>query len=469
MTRAATPIRRRWSWPASLRARLLLGLLAAVACTALAQGWLAYQSALAEADALFDYQMQQTAYALRAGLPPNAQPSGSRVQPQYPNDELIVQVWSNEGLRIFESSLGALLPQRAVLGFTEVQVGASTYRVFSLQTPAQVIQVAHNLAARRTLARQLAWRALLPLAVMAPLLALILWWTVRRQLAPIERVRAQLAQRQAQDLAAVSDAGLPSEVQPLVQELNLLLARVTKAFAAQQHFVADAAHELRSPLAALQLQLTALRRAGDESTREQQLARLEAGLARASHLVAQLLQLARQEAGATSPAQPLQLQELVPLALADAAASAAQQGVELGWEPPGVDLPAVQGQAEALRILLRNLLDNAIRYTPAGGQVVVRLQAEGAQQVLTVADSGPGIAPAERERVLDRFYRASCSSRHTSGSGLGLAIAEAIARQHGSRLQLDADPELGGLRVRVVWGRGLALVPPTGIEPVSSA
>lgn len=432
----------------SLRARLLLGLLAGVACTALAQGWLAYRSALAEADALFDYQMQQTAYALRAGLPPNLAPSGSRARPEYQNDDFIVQVWSNEGLRLFESSLGELLPQRAVLGFTQVQAGGATYRVFSLQTPAQVIQVAHRLDARAALARQLAWRALLPLALMAPLLALIVWWTVRHQLAPLARVRAQLAQRQAQDLAPVSAAEVPSEVQPLVQEINLLLARVQTAFAAQQHFVADAAHELRSPLAALQLQLSALRRASDEDSRAQYLSRLEAGLARAGHLVAQLLQLARQEAGAASPAQPLRLQELAALALADAAASAQQRGIDLVWQPPAAPLPPVPGQAEALRILLRNLLDNAICYTPAGGQVALRLQADGAQQWLEVADSGPGIAPAERERVLDRFYRSAHGST-SSGSGLGLAIAQAIARQHGSRLQLDADAQLGGLRVRV--------------------
>ena len=150
--------------PASLRVRLLVFLLAAIALTAAVQGLLAYRSALVEADALFDYQMQQTAYALRAGLPPDARASGNAL-PEYQNDELIVQVWTNEGLRIFESAVGAALPQKAVLGFTELQARGISYRVFSLQTRSQVIQVAQDMSARRAMARALALRSLLPLAV----------------------------------------------------------------------------------------------------------------------------------------------------------------------------------------------------------------------------------------------------------------------------------------------------------------
>ena len=211
--------------PASLRVRLLVFLLAAIALTAAVQGLLAYRSALVEADALFDYQMQQTAYALRAGLPPDARASGNAL-PEYQNDELIVQVWTNEGLRIFESAVGAALPQKAVLGFTELQARGISYRVFSLQTRSQVIQVAQDMSARRAMARALALRSLLPLAVMAPLLALAVWWAVSRLLAPVQRVRGQLAQRRPDDLTPVSGAGLPSELQPLVHEFNALLARV---------------------------------------------------------------------------------------------------------------------------------------------------------------------------------------------------------------------------------------------------
>ena len=443
--------------PASLRVRLLVFLLAAIALTAAVQGLLAYRSALVEADALFDYQMQQTAYALRAGLPPDARASGNAL-PEYQNDELIVQVWTNEGLRIFESAVGAALPQKAVLGFTELQARGISYRVFSLQTRSQVIQVAQDMSARRAMARALALRSLLPLAVMAPLLALAVWWAVSRLLAPVQRVRGQLAQRRPDDLTPVSGAGLPSELQPLVHEFNALLARVQQAFDAQQHFVADAAHELRSPLAALKLQLQGLQRAPDMATRERAVERLGSGIDRATRLVEQLLALARQEAqiAAGAPPQPVPLAELARQAVLDATPAAQQRGIDLGLAPvpPEAEGASVPGHAQALAILLRNLLDNAIKYTPRGGRVDVALQADDGHITLLVDDSGPGIAPAERAQVLQRFHRgAQPEGAPASGSGLGLAIADSIARLHGARLQLADAPQLGGLRVSLRLAR----------------
>ncbi len=442
--------------PTSLRVRLLAFLLAAVALAAAVQGVMAYRAALAEADALFDYHMQQTAFALRAGLPPDAQGAGSAAAPEDENHEFIVQVWTNEGLRIFESAVGAALPQLAVLGFTNVQARGATYRVFSLQTRAQVIQVAQDMAVRRSMARALALRSLLPLAVMAPLLALAVWWAVSRLLAPVERVRGQLARRQADDLSPVSDAELPDEVQPLVRELNLLFTRLQSAFAAQQHFVADAAHELRSPLAALKLQVQGLQRAPDDEARARAVARLEAGIDRATRLVEQLLVLARQEASAGVPAVPVDLAEVVRLALADAAPAAQARGIDLGLVPgqggsvPHV-VPHVVGHAEALRILVRNLLDNAVKYTPEGGTVDVAVRAGEAGVELSVEDSGPGIPEAERTRVLDRFYRAAQAAQGAAGSGLGLAIVQAIARLHGAALALEPSQRLGGLRVALTF------------------
>lgn len=443
--------------PASLRVRLLVFLLAAIVLTAAVQGLLAYRSALAEADALFDYQMQQTAYALRAGLPPDARASGSSL-PEYRNDELIVQVWTNEGLRIFESAVGAALPQKAVLGFTEVQARGISYRVFSLQTRSQVIQVAQDMGVRRAMARALALRSLIPLAVMAPLLALAVWWAVSRLLLPVQRVRGQLARRRPDELTPVSTAGLPSELQPLVQEFNALLARVRQAFEAQQHFVADAAHELRSPLAALRLQLQGLQRAPDADARALSMERLGSGIDRATRLVEQLLALARQEAqlAAGAPPEPVRLADLARQAVLDAVPAAQRRGIDLGLSPltPQVEGITVPGHAQALAILLRNLLDNAIKYTPQGGRVDVALQAGPDDVTLRVDDSGPGIAPEERERVLQRFHRGAVPQGGAAGSGLGLAIADSIARLHGTHLELASAPRLGGLGVSLRLARG---------------
>ncbi|MCI5070093.1 ATP-binding protein [Acidovorax sp.] len=435
--------------PRSLRMRLLAFLLAAIVLAGAVQGALAYRGALAEADALFDYHMQQTALALRSGLPVDAQGLGPGLDPEDENHEFIVQVWTNEGLRIFESAVGADLPQIAVLGFANVQARGGTYRVFSLQTRAQVIQVAQNMAVRQGMARSLALRTLAPLAFMAPLLVLAVWWGVSRSLAPVERVRRQLAQRQADDLSPVSEAQLPDEVQPLVSELNLLFERVQRAFETQQHFVADAAHELRSPLAALRLQLQGLQRASDDAARAAAAERLSSGIDRATRLVEQLLALARQEAAAT-PTEPVDLRAVAQLALADVAAAAQARGTDAGLLDS--DAATVPGNAEALRMLVRNLLDNAIKYTPPGGRVDVQVRAEapGHAVRLTVEDSGPGIAPEHRDRALQRFVRVGSDSAAT-GSGLGLAIVQAIAQRHGAAVELGASERLGGLRVVVVF------------------
>ena len=449
--------------PRSLRTRLLIFILAAIVLAGAVQGALAYRGALAEADALFDYHMQQTALALRSGLPVDAQGLGPGRDPQDENHEFIVQVWTNEGLRIFESAVGAALPQIAVLGFTDVQARGGTYRVFSLQTRSQVIQVAQNMAVRRSMARTLALRTLAPLVIMAPLLALAVWWGVRRSLAPVERVRRQLAQRQADDLSPVSDAQLPDEVQPLVAELNLLFERVQRAFDAQQHFVADAAHELRSPLAPPRLHLQGLQRAGgDDAARAAAVERLSAGIDRATRLVEQLLALARQEAapiGSTGSAASarVDLRAVAQLALAEVAPAAQARGMDVGLLDS--DAATVPGNAEALRMLARNLLDNAIKYTPPGGQVDVQVRTANGHAEWVVEDSGPGIAPEHRERALQRFVRATSAADEatTPGSGLGLAIVQAVAQAHGASVALDTSPRLGGLRVRVRFGGNLLL------------
>ena len=266
----------------SLRARLLWFLLAAIVLAAGAQALVAYRTVLKEADEIFDYHMQQMALSLRAGLPPSAAVGGLGGAEQ--NFDFVVQVWTADGVRIFESADQAALPQLAVLGFADVRARGTTYRVFSMQTRGLVIQVAQDMAARQHMAGTLALRTVAPVALMAPLLMLVVWWVVSRSLAPVARVRTQVASRQADDLSPVSEEKLPDEVRPLVQELNLLFDRVRQAFEAQKHFVADAAHELRSPLAALKLQVQGLQRASDDGARELAIGRLVAGIDRATRL-----------------------------------------------------------------------------------------------------------------------------------------------------------------------------------------
>ena len=427
--------------PYSLRRRLLGSVMTAILAAALFQAASAYHGALQQADEMFDYHLQQMAYALRNGTPRQLDPLESDDDTDYE-----VQIWSANGVQLFQSHHNRLPPQ-AVLGFSDVEQNGTRYRVYSIQTPAQTIQIAQDMSARQARARALAVRAMLPMAWMAPLLMLALWWAIRHALKPLERTRRQIATRAADDLSPLPDSGLPDEVRPLVHELNLLFARVHAAFDAQKSFVANAAHELRSPLSALKLQAQALGRVADGPGRDVAVARLHQGIDRAIRLMNQLLVLARQESAADTPAQKLNLQDLVRLAVEEALPQAHERQMDLGVN---ADAPAwVQGHAEALRILLRNLLDNALKYTPAQGRVDVGLVATPGGTTLTVEDSGPGIAPADLPHVFDRFYRSAEAG--ASGSGLGLAIAQAIAQAHKATLTLDASPTLGGLRVTLTF------------------
>jgi two-component system OmpR family sensor kinase len=431
----------------SLRGRLLWFLLAAISIAAVIQAAIAYRTALDNADQIFDYHMQQMALALRSSVPLTNSEVQAEIEGQAENTELMVQVWTPDGVQVFRTLSSARLPQHAVLGFSNVKQNKTTYRVFSIQTPTQTLQVAQDMAVRRNMAGNMALRTVGPIAVMMPILMLVAWWVISGSLGPVARVRSQVAARQADDLSPVSDAGLPDEVLPLVQELNLLFGRVKTAFEAQQHFVADAAHELRTPLAALKLQVLSLERADGGEARAVAIARLTAGIERATRLVEQLLVLARQEASAASGARAEQvdLLEVARRAVAEMAHAAQAKGIDLGLQQ--ADSAPVAGQPDALHILMRNLVDNALKYTPAGGTVDVAVSAGGQGCVLCVEDSGPGIPADERERVFDRFYRVAGSE--ANGSGLGLAIIKAIAERHGAQLTLGQSTRLGGLSVTI--------------------
>ena len=440
----------------SLRARLLFFLLAAILLTAVVQGGVAYRGALAQADEIFDYHLQRTAFSLSAGNPIANMPGNGETGDIPEDRDLVIQVWTPDGVRVFRSAPRLPLPDRTVLGFSDMEWHGATYRVFSLQTRSQVIQVAQDMAVRTGMASTLALRAVWPIAALAPLLMLVVWWVISVSLRPVDRARRQVATRQANDLSPIGDQGLPDEVRPLVHELNLLLSRVQDAFATQKRFVGDAAHELRSPLAALKLQIQSLQRATDDTTRETATRRLAAGIDRATHLVEQLLLLARQEGGgAPAPSQPVpatSLRDAVGVAIADVLPLAQAREINLGAvHAEGDDdvlLPLARDESV---VLVRNLIDNAVKYTPGPGRVDVAIHRNAADRraTLTVDDSGPGIPDAERERVFDRFYRSSDATG--VGSGLGLAIVKAIADRHGATIVLDRSPTLGGLRAQVTF------------------
>lgn len=433
----------------SLRARLTGALLLAVLAFAALQAAVTYRTARAETEALFDAQMQRIALSLSGSLGAGALSDDAPAADTPAAREMIIQIWRADGVMLYRSPQGRLLPPQTVIGFSDTVAGGEPYRIYALRTATQVVQVAQQTEARGRMAGQLALRAVLPVALLAPVLMLIVWWVVGRAIGPIERVRRQVAARRPDDLAPLPTAGLPAEVRPLVGEMNGLLTRLSAAWDALTHFTADAAHELRSPLAALRLQAQSLQRAPDDATRAIATERLLAGIDRATRLVEQLLALARQEgAGEGAELVSLDLTALARNALADAEPEAARHAIALTLDAPTAHV-VLRADEAALDVLLRNLLGNALRHTPPGGQVRVGVREEASVIDLTVEDSGPGIAPDERARVVDRFYRVPGTPGH--GSGLGLAIVRAIAERHGAALTLDASPTLGGLRVMLRW------------------
>jgi signal transduction histidine kinase len=258
-------------------------------------------------------------------------------------------------------------------------------------------------------------------------------------------VTTEVQRRDARSLTPLATHNLPEEIEPLVSELNRLLARLQRAFSVQRAFISDAAHELRSPLTALRLQLQLLNRAPDEAARLEALGRLGAAVERAIHLVEQLLALARSEPQEMTPDfAVVDLSAVAAEGVSDSHELALSRHIDLGLE--AVPDVVVRGDRDALRVLVRNLVDNAVRYTPSYGSVQVRCLATATETVLEVTDTGPGIAVADRERVFDRFYRRAAAEE--SGSGLGLAIVKAIAERHGAHIVLDDAPG-GGLRAAV--------------------
>ncbi|MDF3834329.1 ATP-binding protein [Cupriavidus basilensis] len=444
---------------------LALGLLAGIAiATALIFG-----QARQEANALFDYQMKQVAAALPSQFANPVMPSFGPVEPPgaavapgdslfHSDEDVVIHIWDGSGRSLYLSHAHPSLPPRAELGFSNVRTDEGEWRIYSVQLGPAVVQIAQPMSARNELAARMAMRTVAPLLLLLPLIGWLVWIAVGRGLRPLREIAAEVRERDANALAPLAVSRMPDEIAPLTLALNQLLARLSHAIDTQRAFVADAAHALRTPLAALQLQVQLVERADSAEARQEAVGKLRQGLERLTHMVAQLLTLARQEPGAALPShEAVDLRVLAGTVVAEMTQAALDRHIDLGLDA-GPGPVAVCGDVDALRILLTNLIDNALRYVPAGGRVDVqacRIPAAqgraGADTVeLVVRDDGPGIPAAERERVFDRFYRVP--EAPTGGSGLGLAIVAEIAQTHGARVSLeDAAP---GLRVRVVFPAG---------------
>jgi two-component system OmpR family sensor kinase len=415
----------------SIRATLLLwlagGLTLAISLVAVAL----YLQARAEANQLFDYQMEQVATALPSRFLASVPPGEANPFEATPN--VVIQIWDPTGVRVYFSHDYADLPQRAVLGFSTIEVHDQQWRVYSAQQGPTVVQIAQPMQVRSAMAARSALKTVAPLLLLVPFLGGLIWIAVGRGLAPIHEIAAQLAARDVGQLAPVSGVGLPDEIRPLTDAVNDLLARLDQAAGAQRIFIDDAAHELRTPLTALQLQVSLAERAADDGARKAAFDALHAGLARASRLVQQLLTLARHEPGAATHVwQRVDLAALAREAVGALAPAADARQIDLGFA--GTQVVPVNADPDALRILISNLIDNALRASPVGGRIDVAVRGDGDTATLTVDDEGPGVPSEELTRVFDRFYRGSGAP--SGGSGLGLAIVRRIADLHRAQVSL---------------------------------
>jgi two-component system OmpR family sensor kinase len=409
----------------SLRIRLSLWIAACIVLAGLVAGVLAFAVAYAEAVELQDGQLRQLAALASAGqlaAGPSALPRGSADA----ENPLVIQPLANPG-----GVLGALPPTLAD-GMHTVNVGGVPWRV-AVRTPASGprIAVAQPTSVRDEIARDGALHTTIPLLVLLPVLVALVAVVVQATLAPVGRLSAQLDQRKAGDVAPLDASAVPSEIAPFTDSINHLLERVRNLLAQQERFIADAAHELRTPITALGLQAENLERVVLTDEARERLVPLRAGLARARALLEQLLSLAAQQA-AQVPSQRVRLDQVVQRVIEDLAPLARARGVQVVMRPlPDVELAASEAQLAAIA---RNAIDNAVRYSPPGATVEVRVAQEPGWAELQVDDRGPGVPEAQRVRVFEPFYRVPGTAE--TGSGLGLAIVKTVADRLGGAVQL---------------------------------
>jgi two-component system sensor histidine kinase QseC len=443
----------------SLRWRLLRGAGVAAVLVIVVTGLIGYFMASHEAEELMDGHLAQEArllLALASGSDPNLTDFRQRLEnietPARDGYEpkIEFQIGDAHGVILLRSDGAPRIPVMGAVGYADIERDGGSWRIFNFNVPdvPYRVQVAQTVQIRERVAVEVATQVVWPLAIILPILILSLYFAVRRGLLPLEALATEVSQLTPDTLQSLSGDKAPLEAKPLVLAINRLLARLTVTLEGERRFTADAAHELRTPLAALKVHSEVALASPTAEGRTHAIRQVKHGVDRAGHLVEQLLRLARLDPLAgLSHAQRFDLVQCIREAVAQGGSQGLAQDHEMVFELPQTPL-LITGGPDLVGIVMRNLLDNAQRYSPSGTQVTVRLAVEADAVVLEVSDQGPGVAEQDLRRLTERFFRGQGPG--VEGSGLGLAIVQRIAQLHAARLVIANLPQ-GGLQVRLLF------------------
>jgi len=449
----------------SLQARLLTLLLLLVTLVWMGAAVLTWVDASDELGELLDGHLAQSAALLVAQQTGHGSDAGAANEHPDEGDHVedtpmlhkyaprvAFQVFHEGRLTLRSANVGNTPLSHQTTGFETVKLGdASEWRVFATHGSEGDVQVfvGEQIKSRDAILWAVLQAVLMPLMYALPLLAVVGWLAVRNGLAPLRHLSQALTQRQPQALDPVALSDMPTEVEPVVHSLNALFERIQTMVALERRFTADAAHELRTPIAAIRMQAqVALGAVADDAQRNRALNYTLAGCDRATHLVEQLLTLSRLESSANAaPSGVVDVSAVAQRVAADLAlaALARAQDLQLDAAPHAM----IQADDMLTSVLVRNLLDNALRYSPDGARVALSIKVEAGQVTLQVEDSGPGLADADLARLGERFYRVLGTEQ--TGSGLGWSIVQRIAKVYGARVNVSRSAALGGLCVSVRW------------------
>jgi two-component system sensor histidine kinase QseC len=440
----------------SLQKRLLLYLLL---CAPLVWGVALYFSLISarhEVNELFDTELIRLARQVHATLipvqpgqhvePPPAPAEGTSEAGHSEVEDLAVAVWDRDGHLMLHDHEGVGLRYApGASGFVDDMIGGSRWRVYYLHSSdgQWLVAVGQGAYERDELVYGLTMSQVVPWLLVLPILLIVMTWAVRRALSPMIRLTEDLRRREAADLRPVPHEKAPSELKPLLVAMNGLFTRIEELLVRERRFTADAAHELRTPLAVLRAQWDVVRRAGSAAERTQAEEKFGAGLDRMGHLVTQMLSLSRAETGAVPAAKAeIDWVPIVEQAMSDCLALAGRRHIDLAceWPADGKHPMPLLGDAHLLTVMLRNLLDNAVRYAPEGSAVTLRIGSEH----LEVNNGGPALSPEQIQHLGQRFHRPV--GQEQAGSGLGISIVQRIAQSHGLALVMSAGDDGTGVR-----------------------